>query len=357
MAQTIDISEFRARFTTVVAARYDELLKIEPTKGLSNLFKDNLTKVKNPTYQVRRGSEKVAIDVVLGSQGTRIQITKSTQKALEPFYFKMFFDALDLDVFMNQFGSASVSENVATEIIDGVAVHYKAMTDMLDRAYELFCSQALEFGTLTSFSDGSVVNFNRKADSMVDLGAGNYWSTTGTNPYKDIENMCNFIRQKGKYMGGVLNMLCGDQALNDLTFNSTVLARADIRMYKLEEMNQPERKNDGTTYHGTISCGTYIVHIYSYPQFYDDPTTNVSTPYLNPKKVYIMPPNPDFENIFAAVPQILTKGAPTIELTSGKYIMSEIIDPFQEFWRYYVKSRGIPVLLAVDTIGTIQVSA
>lgn len=354
----ISSSEIKAVYTTLIAAKYDELLTIKATSFLRSFFPDNITKVRYPAYDVRRGSEKVAIDVILGHQGVRTQLTKATQKIADLFYYRYFFDATELDCYWNLFGSTSISENVMTEFVDGIAQANKMNQDLIERAYELLCASVLEYGTCT-FNDGTILNFNRKAGSMVDINTltGSYWDATGHDPYADIQAAGDFIRQYGKGANdGFLNVMLGSGAFNALINNSVVKERNDIKMWKLDDIVSPDRKIEGQTYHGTMSCGPYVAHLWQYPQFYDN-ASNVSTPYLNPKKFNVLPNNPDFQTIYGATPQLVTPGAATASLTAGKYILSEYIDLKSRSHEFHIESRGIPVPLSVDKMYTGQVIA
>lgn len=348
----INSTQIKPIYTTLIAAKYDELLKIKATSFLRSLFPDNVTKVRYPSYEVRRGSEKVAIDVTRGHQGIRTQLTKATQKIIDSFYFRYYFDATELECYWNLFGSTSISENVMTEFVNGVSVATKANQDLIERAYEVMCAEILEYGTVTSFNDGSIVNFHRKSGSFPDAGAGQYWADAGVNPYEQIAADCEFIRKNGKYMGGTFYTIMGATAFNDFLNNAIVKSRNDLKMWKLDDINAPNMLAEGQTYHGTISCGPYIVHILQYPQFYEHPTTDVLTPYMNPIKIVTIPPKPDFQTIYGATPQLITPGQGTSSLVSGKYVMQEAIDVWERKHKFGIESAGLPVPLAIDTIVT-----
>lgn len=348
---SISSTQIKPVYTTLIAAKYDELLQTKPTGFLRSMFKDNVTKVRYPMIDVRRGSEKMAVDVMLGHQGIRTQITKSTQKVLDPFYFRYYFDATQLDCYWNLFGSTSISENVMTEFVNGVAQHNQENLDLIDRRYEVLCAEVLEFGTCTSLNDGSIIDFKRKAGSFVDPGAGGYWADAGVDPYAQIGADCEFIRKNGKFTGGVFNLIMGSSAFSDFLGNAVVKGRNDLKMWKLDDLIKPEANIEGQTYHGTISCGPYIVHIWQYPQFYEN-TSGTLTPYINPKKVALMPVNPTFETIYAATPQLVTPGEATASLQASKYVLSEYIDLKSRTHEFHQESRGVPVPLAVDTLVT-----
>ncbi len=355
----IPISEIKPLLTTTLFKLYNEFMVLKATMFLQSFFKTVETKVRYPSYEVRRGTENIAIDVVLGHQGNRQQITKATQKIIDPFYFKEYFEATDMDCYWNLFGSTvfNLTDGALADVINGINEGNKVNIDHITRAYELFCSQILEFGTVTSFRDGSVVNFNRKAASIVDLGAGNYWAITGTDPYKNIQDMCDTIRKNGKYSGGQFHLVLGETAFADLMTNSTVLQRNDIKMWQLDDINRPVMNSEGQTYHGTISCGPYICHLWQYPQYFNYPVTGVMTNYVNPKKVFVIPAKVEWQLVYAATPQLVDLGTPTPNLKSGKFVMRDYMNAETTSHKFFVESRGMPVPVDVDNLGTIQVVA
>lgn len=349
---TISSSEFKPVYTTLIAARYDEMLKARATGFLRSMFMDNITKVRYPSIDVRRGTLKVAANVILGHQGIRTQITKSTQKVLDLFYFRYFFDATELDCYWNLFGSTSISENVMTEFVDGVAAGNKANQDLIERAYELFCAQILIDGTCFSLSNPTnIIDFGRKAGSMVDAGAGNYWADAGVDPYAQIAAQCEFIAKNGLYTGGEFNMILSGNSYGDLLNNTVVKARNDIKMWKLDNFVTPDMKVEGQTYHGTISCGPYTVHIWQYPQFYET-AGGVKTPFIDGNYAIVLPLKPEFQTIYGATPQLVTPGEATASLQASKYVLNEYIEQKSRTHEFHIESRGIPVPIAIDCIST-----
>jgi len=157
MAGTIPVSQASPLLTTAIKARFDELNQIKVNNFFRSFFTPISCPERYPVIDVRRGTEKVAVDVTRGSQGIRTQITKFTQKAFDPFYYKLGFDATQLQCYFRVYGSTSFNLNDAAELANGIAVENKANTDMIERAIELHCSTIFESGTCTSLRDASVV--------------------------------------------------------------------------------------------------------------------------------------------------------------------------------------------------------
>lgn len=365
MAGVISPSEIKPLLTTLIEDRYDELMLIKPTKFLQSLFKKVITKVLYPAIDVRRGSERVAVDLILGHQGIRVQQTKATQKIFDLAYFFLWSDISKLQCYWNLFGSTEFSVNALTETANEVAIANKTNIDMIERAVEVWCAEILEYGTVTSFRDSSTINFGRRALSLVDLGVGNYWNTPGVDPAVSLQTGANFIRTYGKYTGGIFNIIIGDNANMALQNNDVILNRAKaIETLKLETIIEPEMRLEGQTYKGTMSAGSYIFHLWMYPQYYDradsypesPASTYTSTPYINPAKINMVPYGVQpGDLLYGACPQVVDSNN-TASLVAGEYNFKEDIDTWDATHKMGVESRVLPVPVRIDQFWTAQVT-
>jgi hypothetical protein len=351
----IPTTDARALFTKMLVDVYTE--RARPTLFLQSFFAAKEGSTKNISIEVQRGTEKVAVSVTRGTEGNRNTFSKSTEKIFTPEYYREYFDATELDLYDRLFGSSSIDAGVFADFTDQMADRLGMLQDKIERAYELQCAAVLLDGIITNVPGGYNIDFKRKADSLLDLGTINsnrYWTdNTNSTPHADLETACNFIRQKGKSQGAVLNAIMGSTALNTFLGNTKVTTRADIRNYSLDNVAAPQRNSVGASLHGQVSVGAYQVNLWSYPQFYDN-ASGVSTPYVDPKKVIILPEMPRFVLAYAAVPQIMKPGA---ALQRGKFVFGEYPDERNSAHIFDVKSAGLAVPVAVDQMYTVQVVA
>lgn len=346
----IPVVQARSIYTKALVKLYRE--NPRPTAFLRSFFNESEYGTKEIAIEVQRGTEKVAVDVERGTEGNRNAWSKSTEKIFVPPYFREFFDATQLDVYDRMFNASGiVSEDQVADFISTVAAKLAQLQDKIDRAYEKQCAQVFETGIIT-LSGGTSIDFKRDADSIVDLGGGGYWTGASVKPTDSLETGANFLRQKGKVQGGNINIICGSEALGALLDNTKQKARADIRNFSLDAIRAPQRNSVGATLHGEVSFGSYKGNIWSYPEFYD--VNGTSTPYVNPKKVIMLPEATNFELSFAAVPQLISGG---IQRTKGKYIVGEYIDDRKVAHIFDIKSAGVAIPVAVDQIYTMQVVA
>ena len=348
----ISAQDARALFTQYLADFYREMSLLVPTGFLQSFF----TEVENSTLtislEVERGYEKVAVDVARGTEGNRNDFSNTTYKQFKPPYYREWFDKTDLALYDRLIGSTDITEGMFVAIMEEVADKLVILQKKIMRAYELQCAQVFETGIVT-LNEGINIDFKRKAGSLVNLGAGNYWASA-VNPYDTLEAGANFVRQTGKAQGGTVNVLFGSTAWSDFLKNATVLARADIRNFQLDNVRMPQRNSVGASLMGEVAIGSYRALLWTYPEFYDN-ANNVSTPYMNPKKVVVLPEAPRFKLAYAAVPQLIDEDNPTPK--KGRFVIDEYKDPRKVSHVYDVKSAGVAIPVAVDQIYTVQVVA
>lgn len=346
---SIPASQATARFTQALVATYMEMPKT--TSFLRSFFpaKEYLTKYLR--IEVMRGGEKIAVDVVRGSEGNRNRFERSTEKVIEPPYYREFFDLTELDLYDRLWGAQSIDGTMFGEIVAQVAVKMQMLVYKIERAYELMCAQVLLTGIVT-LSEGTNIDFKRKAASLID-GSAAPWS--GSNdPYAQIVSGITFLRTVGKSQGGTYNMIMGDSAASAFFANATVLGRGPLSNINFDQLRAPQRDSVGGAFLGTITAGSYKVNLWTYPEYYDN-SSDVSTPYIDPKKIILLPENPNFVMGFAAVPQLVDTDNPVPR--KGAFVFDDYKDMRLSTHEYHVKSAGIPIPVAVDQIYTRQVLA
>lgn len=345
----IATTDARGLFTKAVVDIFKE--SVTPTGFLRSFFTVKETMSKNLSIEVQRGTEKIAVDVERGTEGNRNTWTKSTEKIFAPPYYREFFDATELDLYDRLFGSESIEAGVFTAFLEQVSEKLVALRQKIERSYEVQCSQVFDNG-IVQLNAGINIDFKRKAASLVN-NSGTPWTTGTTDPYAQMEAGCNFLRQVGKVQGGVVNAILGSSALSAFLNNTIVKERADVRNFFLDLVRGPQRNSVGAALHGEVSCGSYNVRLWTYPEFYDN-AAGTSTPYINAKKVIMLPEAPRFTLGFAAVPQL-----PTINggVKKGAFLLGDYVDERNHKHIFDIRSAGVAIPVAVDQIYTMQVVA
>jgi hypothetical protein len=343
----ISTTDAQGLYTKMLVDAYKERSK--PTAFLRSFFPDKVVPTLELSIEVQRGFEKVAVDVVRGTDGNRNQFTKSTEKIFIPPYYREWFDATQLQLYDRLYGATQINDAVFAAYINSVVDSAMDLQAKIERAYEVQCAEVLETG-IVQLNAGINIDFKRKAASLVDTGV--YFNTGGSDPYAMLEAGANFIRMVGKTADVVFNALLGSEALTALLVNTKFLARQNLFNMALDAVAPPQLNAVGATYHGTLTCGSFKVQLWAYPQFYDHKTTGVATPYLNPKKVIMLPSKPKFVLGFGAVPQLMTPNNPVPKM--GAFIINEYIDERGKARIVDIESAGVAIPTAVDTIYTFK---
>ena len=353
----IDLTEARGLYTNSLQVIYRE--KILPTAFLRSFFAPVETQTKLVTIAVRRGGEKIAVDVERGTIGNRNSFSKSSEKTFLPSFYEEFLEATDMDFYDKMWNSNGTVEVTTFKMwLDETIEDLGELISKIDRAYEVQCKQVLELGVVT-LKTGENIDFKRKAASLVANAAGNTWATGTVSPYETIAAGCSFIRTKGKSVGTTMNLILGSEAFNDFMSNTIVKERNDMQNISLDAIREPQRVSDATL-HGQITAGSYKLNVWTYNEFYDDATGD-NIPYINPKLAIILPEKPNFKFMYSGMPQLLGAGTTNegagLTGVKGRYHISEHLDTRKNSHQIIVKSAGLPVPVAIDQVYTVQVVA
>ena len=259
------------------------------------------------------------------------------------------------------FGAAGGQVDVLTfqSWMGKIAEKLRELQDKIERAYEVQASEVFSTG-IVQLTNGDNIDFKRKAASLVALAAAARWSAGTSDPYTDLKNGANFLRTIGKSRGGVINAIFGELALDSFLGNATVIARADVRNFKLDDIHAPQRDSVGGVLHGRVSAGSYEINIWTYPEFRD--VAGVSTPYVDDKEVIMLPMAPKFTLGFGSVPKVFrdprnAEFPEFISQTRGAFNIGNYIDPRADKHVFDMKSAGVAIPTAVDQIYTVKVLA
>lgn len=351
----ISASDARALFTKMLIDVYQERLR--PSNFLRNLFPAVTTPTKEISIEVERmAGEFTAVDVVRGTEGNRNTFSLSSEKIFVPPLYREYFDATQLDLYDRVLGSQGNAQTpLFTALMNSVADKLSRLQDKIERSYELQCAQVLMTG-IVSLKQQTSIDFKRKAASLVDDGAGQYFASA-IDPFTKFEAGCKFLREVGKSGDAIFNAVLGSTAMADLLKNTAFLARQNQYNLSLDAVQGPTRDvNAGASFWGTVVAGSYKVQLWTYPQIYNDQAnSNAATPYIDPKKVVMFPMAPRFKFAFGAIPKLI--GSPGDMPTQGAYVVGEFTDERKTTHDFDIQSAGVAIPVAVDQIYTFKAVA
>lgn len=353
---TFNLSQAFPLYTQRMVDIYHQ--KNKPTNFLRSYFPTKVVPTKLISYMVSRGYEQVAVDVWRGDEGKRTQWTQSTEKILEPFYYRYNFDLTALQVYDALF-MPQLQQNTAQImlLLDSIIEKQLENQFLIERAIEIMCAQILQTRKITMSSNGTgqEIDFKAKAESFLTPTIA--WDQANSDPFKDIQTQCNFLRTQGKMTGKTVDVICDDVSYAAFLDNTKVKARQNLFNYQPDALTQPvaQAESVGSTETGIFSAGPYRCRLISYPQYYDVVTGNtaVATPYLNSGTVTILPSNADmkFATYFGAIPQVVQPGGTPV---IGDFVAWDWQTPDRKAHLYEVESAPLPVPIKIDQIANIQ---
>lgn len=351
----ISLTDARGIFTKTLIDVYQE--RIQPKSFIRSFFPSVFAPTKLISIEVERGFEKIAVDVVRGSEGNFNRFSKSTEKTWLPPMWREYFNATELDIYDRVLGSqASDNSDLFAVLLNTVADRIGLLQAKIERSKELQCAQVLQTGIVT-MENGDNIDFKRKAASIVDLnGAGGYWTTGATDVFAQFQAAGDFLRKTGKANSQRFISIMGASAIAALFKNTTFLTRQNLFNLALDAVAGPRMNLVGGVFHGTITAGPYTVELWSYPEWYDD-ASNVSTPYIDDDNVVVIPPAPRFKFAHALVPQLATAPGSTRAPQTGEWVLGEFMDERKAVHDFDIQCAGLPVPVAVDQIYTMKATA
>jgi hypothetical protein len=358
---TVPANMALGNFTQQMVTTYKQIPK--PSNFLEKFFPTPESAISSTRYinwAIRREGEPVAVDVLRGTEGNRNVFALTTDKIIDPPFFKERFDMTQTDLYYRAWNSQLVDASVMADYMSWVLDHTMSMTNKIKRSVELQRANILTNGQFT-LSNGDTVNFFRKSASMVTAPIA--WSSAATAlPLNDLENACLFLRKVGMSAGGNFIAIMSEESFGYFLSTDQVLNRAQKYYLKLTDLAAPFRDADGSAYQGRYSAGSFTVDVFTYPQFYApagaalDGSASVS--FVPANKVFVIPENPNFITAYGAVPFLPKKGTSPLDIQipqimRGQYLLGDYMDERNTTWDMTVSSAPVPLPTAVDQMYTL----
>lgn len=356
----------RAVFTTAVAARFEDL--IEAPSFLRSFFPDKQYRTKYVTSLARRGTEKIAVDVIRGDKGNRNQMTLFTEKGFLPPYYKELIDVGAMNIYDIPFYANGKFNTIQ---IDAIAMETATalfeIKKKVDRAIELQAAEVLETGIVTVKS-GDSIDYKRKASMKEVLAGGDLWDATDVDLLKFFEDKGQLLRTIGKVSGGVdVNVVMGNLAWQAFRSNADLNNKENFYESEIKKGSSAQFFNAvGGAYRITLRMGVYNFNIWTYDEVYDFPVTDVSTRYFDSKTVALIPESFQAEISFAQVPTLPSfirtnpRSNRVFSRLAGKmkgFSLFDFVNEEDELYTAGVKSAPLAQLISVDRLYTAQVLA
>lgn len=348
----ISLAAARDPFTNAVVARYSEDISVPGF--FRSFFRNVFSPTKQVTFAVKRSGEKVAVDILRGTGPKLTSKTRSTINTLTPPYFAYAHNVNELDIYdtawstLNPEALGQLAALSAEQLIEN--------RKLIERRYELQCREVLISGIVT-LNSGDNIDYKREAASMPTTSSGDYWTVDTVDPMVLIEQGGKFIREVGKAQGGIYNVVIGAQAWAALESNPIFQKKYDIRHIMIGDIGMPQANGTGATYRGQVAGASYIYNLWTYPEVYEAENGDI-VPYMPEDMIIVLPTATQFEMSFAQVPMLQGVNGNFVQpMGDGQFWFKEYLDPKHDNHVQEIRSAGIPIPTAIDTIFSVKVVA
>ncbi len=283
------VEQHLTTLTKSVQAIFDEQIAVR--SGLSGFFTRKRSTDTYVSVVVRRGTDFIAVDVARQGEGNKNKISKATERLYSPPIYEEEYDLKKNDLYRHNIMRAGNVANKAVNraILEDAVKGVSENRNKIERSILKQQLQALQTGII-ELKNGDNIDFNRKAASIVDLGAGNYWDQAGSDPIKDLEDGMTFLREQGRSASGDVNVIMRRDAFRAFITNQKVIDGADVR--RINRVNIDAPNFDGVTgmaFQGTIATVDFNIMLWTYNEFYTDPATGLTRYYQDYDKVIMLP--------------------------------------------------------------------
>ncbi len=362
----IPLQNARAVFTTVLANKFEDL--IEAPSFLRSFFPDKVHPTKYVTSLARRGTEKIAVDIIRGAKGNHNKMDLFTEKGFLPPYFKELIDVTAMNVYDIPFyANGQFNKVQIAALAEQTAVELNEVKKMVDRAIELQAAQVLETGIVT-VSSGDSIDYKRKAAMIEVLAGGDLWDAANVDLLAFFEDKGQLLRTIGKVSGGTdVNVVMGNLAWQAFRTNADLNDTNKFYESDIKKGSSRQFFNSvGGAYRITLKMGVYNFNIWTYDEVYDLPVTFASTRYLGSKNVVMIPESFKAETSFCQVPKLpdFIRQNPRSNRVFNRlqnrmkgFSLFDFVNEEDEIYSAGVKAAPLAQLVSVDRVYTAQVLA
>lgn len=357
----ISIQEHSKALASKIVGRFIEDKPVRA--GFSGFFPRETAATKLVDIEVQRGADNIAVDVKRFTNGNKNKFNITTEKKFQPPYYREEYDFQEDEVYMNSIALGVGLENpqVNAVLAQNALKNLRTMRAKVERAIRKQHVEVLTTGIVELDSQDSI-DYKRKAASMVDLGAGNYWNQGSTNPYVDLQTAGKFLRDEGNASGNTLNVVGRSDAITALLANEAFQEETNARRINRADIVMPQfNETSGFTYHGQFAAGDFIINAWTYNEKYTDSSGNTQY-YLPKEKVVCLPEDFMGKTVFGGLPNMVERqisGATTMmpSIAEVEFLLRGYSDEKTMSSTLELTSAPLVIPFTIDKIYTLQVLA
>ena len=356
----INLNQHSSTIASKVVVKFKEDIPVRA--GFSAFFPKETTPTLIIDVGVERDNDLIAVDVQRFTEGNKNKYTKASEHKYIPPFYKEDYDFGRDEVYQNSvahgvFNVPGVNKTIASNALKTVRKNRKK----IERAIRKQQADVLQTGIVT-LKNGDAINFRRKAASMVDLMAGNYWNQAGTTPLEDLATAMKFLREEGNATGSTVNVVMRTDAMNAFLANASVDKVLESRRMDRAKIDMPQfNEASGMAFHGQVAAGDFAVNLWTYNEKYTD-DQGVTVYYLTRENVVVLPSDFEGKTVFGGLPYMrtTTMGGQSVRIPAVKerdFLLRAYDDEKTISSTLELTSAPLVVPFTVDKIFTIKVLA
>lgn len=353
----ITLNQHKQAVTSRIIATFSDAMP--PKMGLSGFFPSTTTSDKEVGIEIERNRQLIAVDVQRGTDANMNTFNGYSEKLYVPPMYLEGFNFADLDRYNVTFGSRnSPSASDAFNMIEQANKKLNILRSKIMRSTEKQRAQALQSGVV-ELKNGDNINFNRKAASLSVLVGTDVWDNAGSDPLKDLETGCKFLREDGLSSGTTINAVMGRDAFR-VFINNTKVDKEKIRTVDRVSIGFPQLNGvTGLTLHGQLAVYDFVVNVWTYSDTYEE-LDGTKTPYIDVKNVVLIAEDFEAKTAYAGVPAIMRDGSNAeypefIQQQEAEFYVNNYVDPTKKAHMFDIGSAPLAVPVSIDRIYTVKV--
>lgn len=298
----IAIQEHSSLIAKKVVGKFVEDIPVR--EGFSAWFPTETTPTLYVDVEVERDNDLIAVDVQRFTEGKKNKFTRATEHIYVPPFYKEDYDFARDEVYMSTVALGVTNAPGANQAIAQNALkNVRKNRKKIERAIRKQQADVLQTGIIT-LKNGDSIDFRRRAESMVDVGAGAafYWNEVGSDPMADLELGMRFLRDVGNSSGSTINVVMRSDAMNAFLNNAKVKETAEIRRINRINIDMPKfSEATGFAFQGQVAAGDFVVNLWTYNEKYTD-ENGVTKYYLTRENVVMIPEDFSGKTVFGGLP-------------------------------------------------------
>jgi len=296
----ISIQNHSALIASKVVGKFQEDIPVRA--GFSGFFPSETTPMLHVDVEVERDNDLIAVDVMRFTEGNKNKFTRATEHKYVPPFYREDYDFARDEVYMTTAALGATNVSGANQAIAQNALkNVRKNRKKIERAIRKQQSEVLQTG-IVLLKNGDSIDYRRKAASIVDLGAGNYWNQANGTPAIDFGKAMRFLRDVGNSTGQTINAVMRTAAMDALLQNDSFEVILDSRRMERARIDMPQfNEASGLAFHGQVAGGDFVINLWTYNEKYTD-ENGATKYYMEEENVVVLPSDFMGKTVFGGLP-------------------------------------------------------